>query len=230
MTTTALMPVDPSVSPQQAARILTIRADLMPPEIRDGRRSRITRTMIVVLLVATLAVLAAWYGQATVAKQNADDEYNETFQALTTARAAQKTEELKALVEYQDGGTTLNAELSQALAKDVSWTNLISLVRDRAEDTEVEITEIGASLSGDTGGAETDTSGEIGSVTVSGTAENKRVVADYVNELGDLKDLVNPFVSSVTNTDTGVVFSITITITDEALCGRFTEKCPSGGK
>ncbi|WP_430783190.1 PilN domain-containing protein [Actinoplanes sp. G11-F43] len=228
--TTALMPVDPSVSSLQAARILSIRADLMPPEIREGRRSRITRSMVVVLLVATLAVLAAWYAQATVAKQNAEDEYNDTFQSLTTARASQKTDELRDLVEYQDGGTALNGELTTILANDVSWTNLVTLIRDRAEDTKVGITEIGAGLNNDSADAEAQTTTEIGTVMISGSAASKRVVADFVNELGDLKDLVNPFVSSVTDTDGRVSFTVTVTITDEAHCGRFTEKCPSGGK
>ncbi|SDT69617.1 PilN domain-containing protein [Actinoplanes derwentensis] len=230
MSTTALMPVDPSVSPQQAARVLSIRADLLPPEIRESRRSRITRTMIVVLVVATLAVLAAWYAQASIAKQNADDEYTETFQSLTTVRSAQKVDDLRDLVEYQQGGTELNTELAAVMASDLSWTNLLTLIRDRAVDTKVDITDINGTLNDTSTSTSTETTDEIGTLTVSGTAADKRDVADYVNELGDLEDMVNPFVTSVTDQDDVVVFSVTITITKDALCGRFTEDCPSGGK
>lgn len=226
MSTTALMPVDPSVSPQQANRVLSIRADLLPPEIRDGRRARRTRTLIVFLMIATIAVLGAWYWQAALAKQAAEEEYTETFQALTTVRTAQKTDELKALVEYQEGGDTLNAELAAVLAKDLSWTNLTKLIRDRATNT-VDISDISANLAEI--GSEAP-AGEIGTVIVSGTADNKRLVADYVNELGDLDDLVNPFVTSVTKVEDRVSFNVSITITDKALCGRFTKDCPTGGK
>ncbi|HWS37622.1 MAG TPA: hypothetical protein VN408_33450 [Actinoplanes sp.] len=226
--TTALMPVDPSVSPQQAARVLTIRADLLPPEIKESQRSRVTRTLVVILLVATLAVLGAWYAQATIAKQNAEDEYNETFQSMTTARSAQKTDELKALVEYQDGGTALNAELAAVTAADLSWTNLISLVRTKAADTEVTISQINGSLTDSS--TATDADPGIGTLTISGTAENKRVVADFVNELGELTDMVNPFVTSVTNSGDVVTFTVNIAITKDAQCGRFTETCPSKGK
>ncbi|MDI6105320.1 hypothetical protein QLQ12_42735 [Actinoplanes sp. NEAU-A12] len=230
MTTTALMPVDPTVSPQQAARILTIRADLLPPEIREGRRARRTRTLIVLLMVATLAVLGAWYWQALVAKQTADEEYNDTFQSLTKARTDQKTDEFRALVEYQEGGEILNAELKAMMANDLSWTNLINLLRDRAEDTDPTMTirEITASLAA-AGDAEVP-AGVVGTLTVTGTADNKRIVADYVNELGDLEDLVNPFVTNVTKGQDGFSYTISITITDKALCGRFADECPSGGK
>jgi hypothetical protein len=230
MSTTALMPVDPSVSPQQAARVLTIRADLLPPEIRDGRRARKTRTLIAVLLLATLAVLGAWYWQALDAKKAADDTYNETFQALTKTRADQKTDELKALVEYQEGGEVLNSELKAVLASDLSWTNMVNVIRDRARQTDpnMTVTEISASL--EAAGSVKAAAGQVGTVTVTGIAENKRIVADYVNRLGDLEDLVNPFVTSVTKSDDGFAYSLSITITEKAICGRAADDCPSRGK
>lgn len=228
MTTTALMPVDPSVSPQQAARILTIRADLLPSEIRDSRRALRTRSLIVFLLVATLGALGAWYWQATVARQDAEEMYNETFATLTDVRAAQKTKELKALVQYQDGNEALSAELTSVLGRDLSWTNLINLLGDRATDTKVSLSEMTASLVEP--GAEAADTSKIGELTLSGSAENKKVVADFVNELGDLEDLANPFVTSVTTEADGVSFTLSVTITDKALCGRFAKSCPSGGK
>jgi hypothetical protein len=230
MNTTALMPVDPSVSPQQAARLLTIRADLMPPEIRDGRRARRTRTLIVLLLVATLAVLGAWYWQAATAKKTADDAYNETFQSLTKVRADQKTSEFKALVEYQEGGEVLDGELKKILTNDLSWTNMISLILDRAEDTDPDMTVSDISANLDAAGTKNANAAQVGTLTVTGVAENKRIVADYVNKLGDLEDLVNPFVTSVTKTDEGFAYTLSITITDKALCGRFSDDCPSKGK
>ncbi|MEU8657321.1 hypothetical protein [Actinoplanes philippinensis] len=229
MSTTALMPVDPSVSPQQAARVLSIRADLLPQEIRDGRRSRRVRTLIVILVLLVVAALGAWYWQAGQDKVAADEEYEQMFQTLTTTKAAQRTDELKALVEYQDGGEALTKELSALQAKDLSWTNLVNLIRDEAVDEKVILTEISGGLATEDATA-TDTS-EAGTLAVSGWAENKKVVADYVNALGTLQHVTNPFVTNVTKDDPdGYTFSLTLTITDKALCGRFTSDCPSGGK
>jgi Tfp pilus assembly protein PilN len=230
MTTTALMPVDPSVSPQQAARVLTIRADLLPPEIRDGRRSRRIRSLIVLVVLLIVAAIGAWYWQAADAKKVADQEYEETFQTLTTTRAAQKTDEFKALVEYQDGDEALKTELSAVLASDLSWTNLINLIGDQADDQKVVITEINGGLVAKAAGTEPD--GTVGSLDISGLAEDKRRIANYVNALGTLQHVTNPFVTSVTKEKdkNAYSFSITVAITDKALCGRFTTKCPSGGK
>ncbi|GAA0449254.1 hypothetical protein Aca07nite_42600 [Actinoplanes capillaceus] len=228
MTPTALMPVDPTVSPQQAARVLTLRADLLPPEIRDGRRARRTRSLVIVLVLVTLAGLGTWYWQAGLAKQAADDEYNETFQSLTEARSDQKTKKLKALVEYQEGGEALDTELKAVLANDLSWTNMMNLLRNKAQKG-VTIDEITGSLV-EEGSAEA-SDGAVGTLTITGAAEDKRLVADYVNRLGDLKHVANPFVTSVTKETGGeFTFSVSVSITKKALCGRFTSDCPNGGK
>ncbi|MEV4277837.1 PilN domain-containing protein [Actinoplanes xinjiangensis] len=231
MTTTALMPVDPSVSPQQAARILTIRADLLPPEIRDGRRSRRIRSLIVVVVLLVVAAVGAWYWQTTVAKEAADQEYEATFQDLTDTRADQKTDEFRALVDYQDGGELLKTELTTVLADDLSWTNLINLIRDNARKEKVTLTDLNAGLAETAEGA-ADNSGVVGSLNISGTAKDKRVIANFVNRLGSLDHVTNPFVTSANKDKVLNIYSftVTVTITDKALCGRFTTKCPSGGK
>ncbi|MBO3739643.1 PilN domain-containing protein [Actinoplanes flavus] len=228
MTPTALMPLDPTVSPQQAARVLTIRADLLPPEIRDGRRARRTRSLIIVLVLVTLAGLGTWYWQAGLAKQAADDEYNDVFQSLARARTAQKTDALRDLVEYQDGGKALNAELTSVLANDLSWTNMLNLLRDQAED-DVDISEISGGLVEESN--EEAAAGAVGNLTITGTAQDKRRVAEYVNRLGKLRHVENPFVTSVTKQEKSKVsFTVSVAITKKALCGRFTSDCPSEGK
>ncbi|MEU4624284.1 PilN domain-containing protein [Actinoplanes sp. NPDC023801] len=231
MTTTALMPVDPSVSPQQAARVLTIRADLMPPEIRDGRRSRRIRSLIVFVVLLVVAAVGAWYWQTTVAKATADEDYEAMFQTLTDTRADQRTDEFRTLVEYQDGGEILKTELTAVLADDLSWTNLINLIGDTARQEKVGLTELNAGLAEKAEGAK-DPGGAVGTLNISGVAKDKHVIANFVNELGSLRHVTNPFVTAANkDKETNYYsFSITVTITDKALCGRFTTKCPSGGK
>ena len=59
-TTTALMPIDPAVSPQRVARILPIRANLLPSEITAGRNARRTRFALIGAVLVVVVVLARW--------------------------------------------------------------------------------------------------------------------------------------------------------------------------
>lgn len=229
MTTTALMPVDPTVSPQQAARILTIRADLLPPEIRDGRRARRTRSLVVLLLIVTLAGVGTWYWQAALTKQAADDEYAATFQSLNDARNAQReNKDIQALIKYKQDGETLNEELKTALADDVSWSNLITLIGEVAGEQRVQLTEVSGGLAEKNAAAAG--SKIVGTLSITGKAANKRIVADYVNELGTLKHVTNPFVTTVSTEENSVNFTLMVSITEQARCGRFTTDCPSEGE
>jgi hypothetical protein len=229
--TTVLMPLDPSVSPQQAARVLSIRADLLPPEIRDGRRARRTRGLVLVSLTLVLAMLGGWYWFAVQDLDAARTENNDAFSTLTDVqRSQQKDPRVQGLIKTENGITQLTNELKAVLVNDLSWANLLDLVRSKAAGQDVTVAEIAAALDDatTTGGT------SVGSLTVTGTAANKKVVAGYVDALSDLKDLSNPFVSSIANTDDKkVTFSIKVTITEEALCGRLVDDdhvCPSGGK
>ncbi|MEU4424354.1 PilN domain-containing protein [Actinoplanes sp. NPDC024001] len=229
--TTALMPLDPTVSPQQAARVLTIRADLLPPEIRDGRRARRTRSFVLISLVLVLAGLGSWYAMATAAKNDAEKAYNQTLEQLATVQNQQKKDKnVQKMVAVKQGNTALEKELKALLGQDMSWANLLDLVRKTGTDASVTVNEISGGLTADSTGANA-TSGAIGSLNVSGTADNKKEVAEYVEALGKLTFLSDPFVNSVTDGDDGkVTFALTVTITDEGLCGRFTAECESEGK
>ncbi|BBH66278.1 hypothetical protein ACTI_29630 [Actinoplanes sp. OR16] len=233
--TTVLMPLDPSVSPQQAARVLTIRADLLPPEIRDGRRARRTRGFVLVSLAIVIGLLASWYWIAVQDLNTARDENNAAFSELTDVqRTQQKDPEVQALIQAENGTTLLARELKVVLADDLSWANLLDLIRAKAKTEKVTVTGISAALYSAGNNAITDTGTDVGTATVTGTAKNKKIVAAYVDALSDLKDVDNPFVSNIDSAGSNAVsFSITVTITEEALCGRLVDEdhvCPSGGK
>jgi Tfp pilus assembly protein PilN len=232
MTTTALMPLDPSVSPQQAARVLTIRADLLPPEIRDGRRARRARSFVLVSLVLVLTALGSWYTVAAGAKNDAVEEYNQTLDQLAKVQRDQKEDaEVQRMIEVKQGNTLLEKELKTLLGKDMSWANLIDLIRDKGADASVEVNEINGGLPADDAG-QAGTDADLGTLQVTGTADSKKEVAEYVNALGKLDYLSNPFVNSVTEEKEPKVvkFVLTVTITDKGLCGRFTTDCESRGK
>ena len=223
--TTVLMPLDPSVSPQQAARVLSIRADLLPPEIREGRRARRTRAFVIASLVLVLALLGTWYTLAANDRKAAQTESSEALAQLTTVQRKQQGDRrVQGLIKVESGTTLLQKELAAVLRNDLSWASLLDLIRDTGTDKEVTVGEISASLTEGLGAPD----GMVGTMTITGTAANKKVVAGYVDALSALtkkkKGVSNPFVTSISTVDKRVSFSITLTITDKALCGRLVEK------
>ena len=223
--TTVLMPLDPSVSPQQAARLLSIRADLLPPEIREGRRARRTRAFVIASLVLVLVLLGTWYTLAANDRKAAQTESSEALAQLTTVQRKQQGDRrVQGLIKVESGTTLLQKELAAVLRNDLSWASLLDLIRDTGTDKEVTVGEISASLTEGLGAPD----GMVGTMTITGTAANKKVVAGYVDALSALtkkkKGVSNPFVTSISTVDKRVSFSITLTITDKALCGRLVEK------
>jgi len=65
---------------------------------------------------------------------------------------------------------------------------------------------------------------------VTGTGPDKRAVAAYVDALARQPVLANPYVTSVTTDDDEVTWTLRVDITSAALCGRFGDKCETGGK
>ncbi|GIE88086.1 hypothetical protein [Actinoplanes regularis] len=227
MSTTALMPLDPSVSPQQAARILPIRANLLPTDISDGRRARRTRAVVLVAVVVVLALLGSWYWQVVSLQQEAETDLELVTQQVVRAQRDQS--------KYKDLNTTkntnkvLSGQLRTLMADDLAWQTLLDLVRTTGADAEARATKIDGSLSedGTAGGGDV-----IGHLSVTGTAKDKKAVAAYMKALAGLtkKGIADPFVTNVSDADGGGVdFSLTASITKTALCGRFSKTtCKSG--
>ena len=67
----------------------------------------------------------------------------------------------------------------------------------------------------------------IGTVTLTGKAANKAAVAAYVDALGGVAGVTNPFPSDVSQDTEGLAFTIRLDITKAALGGRFTSAAPS---
>ncbi|GLY01210.1 MULTISPECIES: PilN domain-containing protein [Actinoplanes] len=235
---TVLMPLDPTVTPQQAARVLSIRANLLPPEIHDSRRARRTRTIVLFTVGLVILLLGLWYAHASVLKSDADTEYNQTLEQLAAVQQQQqKDENVQKLIKVQNGQTLLKKELKAIEADDLSWANVLDLVKKTADTEEVVITQVSALLDDQAAATTTTSSTTVGTVQITGTAPNKKGVADFVDALSQLESLANPFAKSVTGAaddlknEKTVNFSLSVSITDKALCGRYSDKtCESKGK
>lgn len=227
--TTALMPLDPSVSPQHASRVLPIRANLLPQDISDGRRARRTRTVVIIAALLTVSLLGAWYWHATVQKQNAEDDFEFVTSQVTKVQKDQR--DYSHLTTTKNNITVMNGQLAKLMADDLPWQSTLDLVRTTGTKYEVVVSELNGSLTDATSGSTT--SSTVGSISITGSAPDKKAVAKYVLALVDLKDkgLTDPFVSTVDGKDTGtgVTFEITVALTKTAQCGQYTTECKTTG-
>lgn len=235
MATTTLMPLDPALSPQRVSRVLTISADLLPDEIVAGRRARRTRAWVLVVLMLVLAGMGGWYALAEQELRAATDERTTVTDEATALQRRQN--DFAPVVDVQAETTSITKQLSTLLANDLPWATLTDTLRDTGTNAGVTVGGMSGTLKSADAGASgavslpsTGGTTTIGTVTVTGTAPDKPSVAKYVDSLADLTIVANPYLTSVAESDDEVQFSLTVDISAEALCGRFTTACKTGGK
>jgi hypothetical protein len=236
MATTTLMPLDPALSPQRVNRVLTISADLLPEEIVVARRARRTRSWVLAVVAVVLVALGGWYALAEHQTTLADQE----LESVTAERIAlqRKQADFAEVVNVQSETGTITKQLAALLANDLPWASLLDTLRTSGERSGVTVDGISGSLNDPEAGPATDSStlpstsgaAKIGMLTITGTAPDKPSVARYVDTLGTLSTVANPFVTSVAKGSEGdYTFSLTVDVTADALCGRFTTKCKTTG-
>lgn len=228
MATTALMPVDPSGPAQNPNRILPIRANLLPTEIKVGRSARRTRFMLVGAVLIVAALCGVVYLYAVEQKSNAEDN----FAMVDTQRIAvqkQKNEynELTTMIGETE---TLKERLTKALASDLPWATELDTLRATGERAGVKVTAITATLQS-AGTTETTPAGgsdktAVATLTVTGTAPSKNDLAKFVDLLNKTAGVTNPYVTNATQDgdDKQVSFSLGVDLTSDALCGRYSTK------
>lgn len=238
MATTTLMPLDPALSPERVLRVLTISADLLPGEIVAARRARRARTAALATLVLAVALLGGWYGYAHHQVRLAGADLADiTGEATTLQRGQSRYQDV---VDVQNQTKTISKQLNTLLADDLPWASLLTTVRDTGTSSGVAVQGVIGALNRTTNGAAPAARGTlpsasgvtaIGTLTVTGTGPDKPSIAKYVDALGSLTTVANPYLTNATQNNDAVTFSITLDITAAARCGRFTTACTvTGGK
>jgi hypothetical protein len=236
MATTTLMPLDPALSPQRVNRVLTISADLLPEEIVVARRARRTRSWVLAVVAVVLVALGGWYALAEHQTTLADQE----LESVTAERIAlqRKQADFAEVVNVQSQTGTITKQLGGLLANDLPWASLLDTLRTSGERSGVTVDGISGSLNDPEAGPATESgslpstsgSAKVGMLTITGTAPDKPSVARYVDTLGTLSTVANPFVTSVAKgSEDDYTFNLTVDVTADALCGRFTTKCTTTG-
>jgi hypothetical protein len=232
---TTLMPLDPAVSPQRATRLLSISASLLPEEIIAARRARRTRGWVIVVVILVACLLGGLFFMVRQDTRAADEELTAATAEVTDLQRAQRA--YGEVVDVQNDTATLSKQLRTAMANDLDWASLLEQLRSVGDTAGVTVVGINGALqdvtttSGGTALPSTSTSAAIGSVVVTGTGPDKRAVAAYVDALAKQSVLANPYLTNVTSTeDDDVSWTLRVDITQAALCGRFGDKCETGGK
>ncbi|MFF5291297.1 hypothetical protein [Paractinoplanes globisporus] len=231
--TTALMPLDPALSPEHLNRILPIRANLLPPEITAGRNARRTRILLAGVAALVVVVMGGWYWHADQQRDLAvSDLASVTGQADTIRKELKKKdEELKVTSTLQERDE-IAGDLKTALTRDLPWQTLLDSLRTTATAKSVTLTTITGALAMEASGtaATSTTSAISGSLSLTGTAKDKPTIAGFVDAVGKVTGVTDAYLTAATQQDANWTFTLTADIKTSYLCGRFSAKTCPGGK
>jgi Tfp pilus assembly protein PilN len=220
-TSTGLLPIDPAVSPQQVTRVPQIRANLLPPEITAVRNARRIRYGLIGALVLVIVLIAGWYLSAVAVKKAADHDLATVSDQVRQAQQRKRSHQ--ALTDTISKQESLAAQLSKVQAKDMPWPTILDRVRAAG-------TKLGVTVASVTGTLQQNETDPAGTLAITGAAKDKKTVANYVDALSRIDGVANPYLTTASQSEAGVSFTITAEITPKALCGRFTTPCKTGGK
>jgi hypothetical protein len=235
---TSLMPLDPAMSPQQVARLLPIKANLLPAEITSRRNARRMRTFVIAGVVLALVGLGGWSANAYRDHSAAEDDLaavnSQIAQVNSTMNDAKHSKVTKTIADNK----AISEQLTTLMANDLRWSTLLDNLRSTGTSSNVTIGQITAALAGPTGGSSTATAGTstVATLTLQGSAKDKSTIAGFIKKLAVMPGIGNPYLTTATQASgesgkaAGYTFTISADVTSAALCGRFTKACTSGGK
>jgi hypothetical protein len=209
---------------------LLASADLLPTEIVHARLARKVRRAVLSTLAVFAALLIAWCGVATYQTHQTRTDLSRTEDDAATLRARQQT--YTELITVQGQSAAIGARLASLMALDLQWAGLLSAVQAQAPHG-VQLTAVtgalpyGPAAQGDSSAIKLpNTTGDkvIGTVTVSGVATSKALIASYVDGLARLAGLGNPLVSAFRLVDQTLGFTAQLDITASMLGGRYTSQ------
>lgn len=237
MTALAAPPPATRPRPGDEARVVTVFANLLPDEVVGARRLRRMQRNIVFALAALVVVLIGLYAVSWWQTENARSSLSDENQR--TAVLKQHLGQFGPLLAAQAKVASIGTALSSLMQTDLSWRDLINRI-DKQAPSGVTVTGVtgsvvnpstttsttgpaaGLALLNDTGKA------AIGSLTITGSAHDKRSLAGFVDGLGSVRGITVPLPASVTGGKGNLAYSVEALITVDALGGRFTPSATGG--
>ena len=226
--TTALLPLDPAISPEQVNRILPIRTNLLPDEITAHRNARRTRVVLAGAVAVVVVLTGGWYFQADKQRDLVNEDLVSVTGQVDSIRRETKATELTKVTDTIAERDAIAADLKRALAKDLPWQTLLDSLRTTATAKKASLTTIVAALTTDTD--TTTTSDTVGTLTLSGTAQDKPTIAGFVDAVAKVTGVTDVYLTSASQQTGKWSFTLTASIKTSRLCGRYSAKtCSSGG-
>ena len=118
------------VMPGQPLRFVAVRANLMPDEVINARRTEVVRRRVVIGLGALLVLLLGGFGSAWLQTASANGDLSDE-QHRTQALLDQQ-QDYAPLVAAQKQTADINAQLAQLMVGDVRWQPMTATVRGDA--------------------------------------------------------------------------------------------------
>ncbi|MFC4058207.1 hypothetical protein ACFOWE_07875 [Planomonospora corallina] len=221
-------------APQDPFRMLSVAADLLPPEIVAARRDRRVRSIVLSVLLVFVLLMAGWYG--SVRYQTMRMEEDAAAAQADVQILTRQQQEFAELVTTRAQAESIDTQLSVLLADDTHWAGLLASVRRAAPDG-VGVASISAKINERAAGGDAsadpsrlNTSGEkiAGELSITGTGDGKQSVARYVDALGGVDGLGNALLTDAREQESGVEFAVRVDITDAAFGGRYTTEPGEG--
>jgi Tfp pilus assembly protein PilN len=211
------------------------RVNLLPPEIEEARQFRKTQFGLAAAVAASLVVVAGLFVMANgaVSSANSDLQTSQASGAKLQADAA-KYSDVPAVYARV---AAAKAQLSLAMGQEVRWSfflNDLSLkTPSKVWLTEMTVTQLDPSAAvaaGPTAGATYINPG-IGNVQFHGYAKAHNDVASWLDSLARQKGYAQPYFTNSTKEKisdvTVVTFDSKVSITEDALSKRYTQKAGS---
>jgi len=225
---TAVLPTESAAPSRDPLRLVPIVANLLPPEIAKRRQVRKVRRRVISAFALVVVLMASWYGFAsyqTMEAQAALDRV-EGETKVVIAQQGLYTE----LVTVQAESARIDGQLGTLMATDLRWSSvLIGLLQ--AAPKGVDLGGVAAALddaAAADGATPAATPGEekIGTISLTGLANDKAAIADYVEKIDKLPGLGNTLITSVATAEERFQFNLEAEINASALGGRFTTATP----
>jgi Tfp pilus assembly protein PilN len=227
--TTALMPLDPALSPEHLNRILPIRTNLLPEEITAGRNARRTRFVLAGAVVLVAMLTSGWYIHADKQRDQANLRLAAVTDKVDRLRKDTRAPELTRVTDTITKRDAIAADLTGALRKDLPWKTLLDSLRATAAAKKATLGTIVAALDTDTGGT-TAASDTVGTLSLSGTAKDKPTIAGFVDALAKVDGVTDVYLNAASQQTKEWSFTLNASIKTSYLCGRYSAKaCTSGG-
>jgi Fimbrial assembly protein (PilN) len=243
---TSLMPLDPAMSPQQVARLLPIRARLLPAEITGRRNAQRMRAFVIVGVVLALVGLGGWSADAYHDHSLAEDEMAAVNVQIAKVNGTMNDPQHADVTKTINDNKAMSDNLKTLMANDLRWPTLLDNLRSTGTKSNVTLGQISVSLA-DAGSGTAAGAGAVATLNLQGSAKDKSTIAGFIKKLGATPGIGNPYLTtasqsgdsatsgsatsgSAASNTSHYTFTINADVTSSALCGRFTTPCPTGGK